>query len=84
MSEHLKALSMLKRPVKAHMHPHMQRFSPFLPALVALLVALLSGVVLFNTAIFSSLISAVISVGLDPLRAQLLAALLVRPGPTGG
>lgn len=58
----------------------MQRCAPFLPALVALLVALLSGVLLFNTAIFSSLISAIIGVGLDPLRSQLLAALLVTAG----
>src|SRR5712691_11739820 len=67
---------MLKRFVKIYM----QRFAPFLPALVALLVALLSGVWLFNSAIFSSLISAIISVGFDPLRSQLLAALLLTAG----
>ncbi len=55
----------------------MQRFSSFLPALVAFLIALLSGILLFNTAIFNSLISAIIGVGFDPLRSQLLAALLV-------
>ena len=58
----------------------MQRFSSILPALVAFLIALLSGVLLFNTAIFSSLISAIIGVGFDPLRSQLLAALLVTAG----
>jgi S-formylglutathione hydrolase FrmB len=67
---------MLKRFVKVYM----QRFAPFLPALVALLVALLSGVWLFNSAIFSSLISAIIGVGFDPLRSQLLAALLMTAG----
>jgi S-formylglutathione hydrolase FrmB len=67
---------MLKRPVKTYM----RRFSPFLSALVALLVVLFSGALLFNTAIFSSLISAIIGVGLDPLRAQLIAALLMTAG----
>jgi len=55
----------------------MQRFLPLLPALVAFLVALLSGVLLFNTTMFSGLVSAIIGVGFDPLRSQLLAALLV-------
>ncbi len=67
---------MLKRFIKVYM----QQFLPFLPALVALLVALLSGAWLFNTTIFSGLISAIIGVGFDPLRSQLLAALLVTMG----
>jgi S-formylglutathione hydrolase FrmB len=58
----------------------MQRFSSFIPHLVALLAALLSGVLFFNTTILSSFISMIISVGLDPLRAQLIAALLITAG----
>jgi enterochelin esterase-like enzyme len=58
----------------------MQRFSSFIPLLVALLAALLSGVLFFNTTILSSFISMIISVGLDPLRAQLIAALLMAAG----
>ena len=58
----------------------MQRFSSLTPNLVALLAALLSGVLLFNTTISSSFISMIISVGLDPLRAQLIAALLMTAG----
>ncbi len=55
----------------------MQRCLPFLPALVALLFALLGGALLFNTGVYSGLIAAIINTGFDELRAQLLAALLL-------
>jgi len=58
----------------------LQRFSAFLPHLLALLVALLSGGLLFTTPPLSSIIATIISVGLDPLRAQLIAALLMTAG----
>ncbi len=66
--------------LKRSLCPHMQRFSSFIPLLVALLAALLSGVLFFNPTILSSFISMIISVGLDPLRAQLIAALLMTAG----
>jgi enterochelin esterase-like enzyme len=58
----------------------MKRYLSFLPQLLALLIALLSGVLLFNTSVISALVSTIISVGLDPLRAQLLAALMMTAG----
>ena len=64
---------MLKRPVNTYVQP----FLPFLPDVAAFLLALLCGGLFFNTPIFSNLVSAIIGVGLDPLRAQLLAALLL-------
>ena len=45
--------------------------------LLSLILALLSGRVLFHPTITSNVSSAVIGVGLDPLRAQLIAALLL-------
>jgi enterochelin esterase-like enzyme len=67
---------MIKRFVKVST----RRCVPFLPALVTFLVALLSGVWLFNTTMYSGLIAAIIGVGFDLLRSQLLAALLVTAG----
>lgn len=58
----------------------MKRYLSFLPQLLALLIALLSDVLLFNTSVISALVSTIISVGLDPLRAQLLAALMMTAG----
>src|SRR5689334_7095695 len=55
----------------------MQRCLPLLPALVALLFALLGGVLLFNTGVYSSITSGIINTGFDELRAQLLTALLL-------
>lgn len=58
----------------------MRRLSSFLPGFVSLLLALLGGVVLFNNLIISNLVSFIINVGLDPLRAQLIAALIMAAG----
>lgn len=59
---------------------YLQHFSALLPHLLALLFALLGGIVLFNTPILGSMIATIISIGLDPLRAQLIAALLMTAG----
>ena len=45
--------------------------------LISLTTALVSGIVLFNPAVIENVSSAIIGVGLDPLRAQLIAALLL-------
>ena len=58
----------------------MQQYPSFLPHLVALLIALLSGVLLFNNSVISALVSTIITIGLDPQRAQLLAALMMTVG----
>ncbi len=60
----------------------MQRYPSFLPHLVALLIALLSGVLLFNNSVISALVSTIITIGLDPQRAQLIAALMMTAGTT--
>ncbi|HYT41812.1 MAG TPA: hypothetical protein VEP90_05670, partial [Methylomirabilota bacterium] len=45
--------------------------------LISLAIALVSGILLFNPAVIGNASSAIIDVGLDPLRAQLIAALLL-------
>lgn len=58
---------------------------PFMPGqkqsilffLLSLIVALTSGIVLFHPEVMVNVSSTIISVGLDPLRAQLIAALLL-------
>ena len=53
---------------------NIQWLSPAIPALASLLLALLSGVWLFNTSFQGELTNTIISAGLDPLRAALIAA----------
>ena len=45
--------------------------------LLSLIVALVSGIVFFQPEVIDNVSSAIIAVGLDPLRAQLTAALLL-------
>ena len=45
--------------------------------LLSLSIALMSGILLFQPAVIGNVSSAIINVGLDPLRAQLIAALLL-------
>ena len=45
--------------------------------LLSLTIALVSGILLFNPTVIGNVSSAIIGVGLDPLRAQLIAALLL-------
>ncbi len=44
---------------------------------ISLIIALGSGILFFNPAVIGNLISTIINVGLDPLRAQLIAALIM-------
>ncbi len=57
-----------------------RRLTAFLPVFVSLLLALVSGVVLFNGLIISNLVSFIINTGLDQQRAQLIAALIMTAG----
>lgn len=57
-----------------------RRLTAFLPGGVSLVLALLGGVVLFNNLVISNLASFIINIGLDPLRAQLIAALIMTAG----
>lgn len=76
MNQYLKALILWKRSISAYI----RRFSSFLAEFAAFLIALLGGIALFSAAIFSGLLSGIISVGLDPARAQLITALLLATG----
>ena len=58
----------------------MQRLLPVIPGITSLLLALLSGLLLFNAPFRGELTSAIVSNGLDPLRAALFAALLLAAG----
>src|SRR6266566_587332 len=59
---------------------NMQRLSLVIPGLASLLFALLSGIFLFNTSFRSELTNTIIGAGLDPLRAALIAALVLAAG----
>ncbi len=58
----------------------LERRLPIIPLLITFLVSLLGGVVLFNGALIGGLIALLVDVGLDPLRAQLIAALVMTAG----
>jgi enterochelin esterase-like enzyme len=62
-------------PSKLHFSLH--QHTSILLFLISLIMALLSGLLLFNTAVLSNVSSSIINVGLDPLRAQLVTALLL-------
>lgn len=64
----------------SRMRPILQRNIPALSFLISLVVTLVSGVLLFNAATISGLSSTIITTGLDPLRAQLIAALIMSAG----
>ena len=53
---------------------------PVLQFLVSLLLAMLGGLILFRGSLFNGLTNTVISVGLDTLRSQLIAALIMTAG----
>src|SRR5579863_2894347 len=58
----------------------LQRFRPAIPFFVTLFATFLVGLVLFNDAIVSGLSTLIINIGLDPLRAQMIAALIMTSG----
>ncbi len=57
-----------------------ERLSPVLWFLVSLLIAVLGGILLFGHGMIDGLITTIINVGLDPLRSQLIAALIMTAG----
>jgi len=57
-----------------YLYPQKQ---PMILFLVSLIIALVSGILLFHPAVIGNVSSAIINLGLDPLRAQLIAALLL-------
>lgn len=59
---------------------YLQKLLPFIPLLISFLLALLSGYFLFSEANIGNLVSIIINIGLDPLRAQLIAALVMTAG----
>src|SRR6266516_3876129 len=58
----------------------MQQYPSFLTHIKELLIALFSGVLFFNNSVISVLVSTIITIGLDPQRAQLLAVLMMTVG----
>src|SRR5712692_2741849 len=54
-----------------------QQLKRVMPYAASFLVALLSGVVLFGNVVLGSLVSSIINIGLDPQRAQFMAALIM-------
>jgi enterochelin esterase-like enzyme len=56
---------------------YMQRFSSFIPNIGSFLLTLLAGLLLFHESIIIGPISAIIDLGVDEQRAQLIAALLM-------
>jgi enterochelin esterase-like enzyme len=61
----------------APLRPYMQRFSSFIPNIGSFLLTLLAGLLLFHESIIIGPISAIIDLGVDEQRAQLIAALLM-------
>lgn len=59
---------------------YMKRTLPLLWSLPALLLSLLSGMYLFSPTVFNGPATVIINIGLDPLRAQLVTALMMTAG----
>ena len=57
-----------------------KRTLPLLWSLPALLLSLLSGMYLFSSTVFNGPATVIINIGLDPLRAQLVTALMMTAG----
>jgi enterochelin esterase-like enzyme len=57
-----------------------ERHSSVILFFISLLIALLSGLLLFNDTLIGGLVSTIIAIGLDPLRAQLIASLVMTAG----
>jgi S-formylglutathione hydrolase FrmB len=68
-----------RRP-SSHTCYHLKRRSSFIALGIAFLLAFLSGVFLFSNAISGELTTIIINTGLDPLRTQLLVALVLKDG----
>lgn len=57
-----------------------QNLFPIILFVVSLLAAILSGIFLFNNSLMASLSAIIISMGLDPMRSQFIAALVMTMG----
>ncbi len=57
-----------------------ERILPFVPLVITLVLALCGGLWLFTDATIGNLISIIVNIGLDPLRAQMIAALVMTIG----
>ncbi|HEX4208708.1 MAG TPA: alpha/beta hydrolase-fold protein [Ktedonobacteraceae bacterium] len=58
----------------------MQRLIPLFWSIPAFVLAYISGLYLFSSTAFSNLVTVIINIGLDPLRAQLVCALVMTIG----
>lgn len=54
-----------------------RRLASAIPFFISLSIALIAGILLFSTPVIEPLISTIINIGLDPLRSQLIAALIM-------
>lgn len=57
--------------------PRWKQFAPLLWSLPAFLIAVIGGLLLFAGSIFTNLVTIIINIGLDPLRSQLVIALVM-------
>src|SRR5438128_206800 len=71
---------MKARMPSSHTWYHLKRRPSLIAPGIAFLLAFLSGVLLYSSAISGQLITIIINIGLDPLRTQLLAALVLTAG----
>ncbi len=62
------------------LHPHIGRFSSYIPNIGSFLLALLAGILLFHESIIIGPISTIIDLGVDAQRARLIAVLFMTTG----
>jgi enterochelin esterase-like enzyme len=72
-----RSLPMKPPPTPANRRFLLRRNLPALLFFISLIIALISGILLFNPAVIGGLSSTIINVGLDPSRAQLIAVLIM-------
>ncbi|TMC21532.1 MAG: hypothetical protein E6J34_09350 [Chloroflexi bacterium] len=61
---------------------NVRRLQPLIPMIISLLVALISGIILFRKTFFGQLTGIIVNIGLDLQRSQLIAALIIILGTT--
>src|SRR5260370_9230798 len=62
------------------LHPHIGRFSSYIPNIGSFLLALLAGILLFHESIIIGSISTIIDLGVDAQRARLIAVFFMTTG----
>src|SRR5215469_15939870 len=71
----------MKLPIKpSQIRLSLRRNLPVVSFFASLSITLVSGLLLFNSTVINGLSSVIINIGLDPLRAQLVAALMLTAG----